>query len=76
MPKEPEFDTVNKLYLELSQVATATTGRELRLIHKAQFMRDEIVLFINKTEKEDGTIVVPTKTDIARLRAAVTQYDR
>lgn len=32
-----ELETVNKLYLELSQIATAQTGRELELLDELKF---------------------------------------
>lgn len=37
-----ELETVNKLYLELSQVATATTAKELKLIALLSECRSDI----------------------------------
>jgi hypothetical protein len=39
-----ELETINKLYLELSQIATATTGKELKLINE----RDRLLVLATK----------------------------
>lgn len=69
MPKELEFDTVNKLYLELSQVVTATTSKELRMQQQIEFMAREIRTFVAKIRTSEGNNV-PTDADLARLNAA------
>ena len=35
-----ELETINKLYLELSQVTTATTGREIELERENKHIRE------------------------------------
>ena len=43
-----ELETINKLFLELSQVATAQTAKEKELIVKNQRLRDELEEQIEK----------------------------
>lgn len=59
-----ELETVNKLYLELSQIATAKTSRELALEKVLHAARD--VVRWDWSENDEDCV-----DDIARLRHAV-----
>jgi len=52
-----QLETINKLYLELSQVATATTARELILIDSLKEAYDQIMsaTYIDTDEAIDAT---------------------
>ena len=46
-----ELDTINSLYLELSQVATATTGREIAMRNKIGDAREKALKLCWQIEK-------------------------
>lgn len=60
-----ELEIVNKLYLELSQVATATTARELELTHAANA---GLMALLGYLPAHRNAV---TDAAIARLRAAL-----
>ena len=51
-----ELETINKLFLELSQVATATTKRELELIAEVERLRAENKMLKDEIEAWENAV--------------------
>lgn len=62
-----ELETINKLYLELSQVATVVTAREVKLVAKARN-----VVHARRYQGEDGWDVL--KNAIAELEDELEKF--
>ncbi len=50
MDKEIELETINKLFLELSQIVTAKTKREIKLENKIVHLEEEIGKILRDNE--------------------------
>lgn len=61
--KPKETETIDRLFLELSQFTTATTAREIALQDHIKFLRQEIVAFLESDSDVE---------DYERLQTAVT----
>ena len=61
--KPKETETIDRLFLELSQFTTATTAREIALQDHIKFLRQEIVAFLESASYVE---------DYVRLQTAVT----
>lgn len=61
-----ELETINRLYLELSQISTATTAKEIKLkngIHEAVLMVTELCYKIEQCGASDAL----TKCSVAAI---------
>ena len=66
----PEFEVVDKLFLELSQVTTATTSKELRLQAHVDAMTNAIKRFVaHVEERKDAGMKAPFDVELQRLKA-------
>lgn len=62
-----ELETINKLYLELSQVATAKTAREAALEHELDALRKDAARYrwLRDNEASAGTGMTDAEIDAA-----------
>lgn len=61
------LETVNKLFLELSQITTATTARELKLLYLLRDAKDELVHSNNYYDSS------PKKAIIEKIKEATQE---
>lgn len=69
-----ETETIDKLFLELSQVTRATTGKELALEAKVKRLRDAIKPFADLIHTTDGPIQTE-RLSLANWHELVNAYD-